>query len=487
MTLVKDRLEARHHSLAVSRLALRHVKFFLLLASAALLFVAAYFSPHIWHHGEAREALVIQDIVENHHWLLPLRNHELPSKPILFHWIAAGFAMLFGLSDFIIRSPSVIAAVAMVWLTYRLGTLTGNHRIALLAVAILGATYEFWDSGTEARVDMLFAALLASSLTAWYLWYCSGAEPARAAAYLAVAGAVLTKGPAGAVLPILVIGSFVLAERNWSSLVKFISWPWIAIAVAIDVGWYLAAYYLGGGDLLYKQIIFENIDRFLGAGEFHTHKGLFSQAGWFITELFPWSLVLVWTLFSRWRGRPWDRFSLFLHCWWLGVFVFFLLARGQRAVYLLPIYPAVALLAARECAALWQGRRALRLSTIGWNWRAAAAGLLVALDLSFAVVVPIRRTAQARRSRQERFVENVVAAVPAGASLRAAMNFPETVLLVLAYRLNRNIERQPVNCDSQAYYFTAAEENGCAAGVAAVVVSSSDHRLNLLHLSTPSH
>lgn len=207
MISVKDRFGARHGSLDLSRPVFRHGKFSALLASAVLLFAAAYFSPHIWHHGEAREALVIQDIVENHHWLLPLRNQELPSKPILYHWIAAALAMLFGLSDLTIRSPSVIAAVVMVWLTYRLGTLTGDRKVALLAVAILGATHEFWSSATEARVDMLFAALIGSSLLAWYLWYCSGAEPARAAAYLAVAGAVLTKGPAGAVLPILVIGT----------------------------------------------------------------------------------------------------------------------------------------------------------------------------------------------------------------------------------------------------------------------------------------
>jgi 4-amino-4-deoxy-L-arabinose transferase-like glycosyltransferase len=57
--------------------------------------------------------LVIQDIVENHHWLLPLRNHDLPSKPILYHWIGAAFAMLFGISNFAMRSPSVIAGVLM--------------------------------------------------------------------------------------------------------------------------------------------------------------------------------------------------------------------------------------------------------------------------------------------------------------------------------------------------------------------------------------
>ena len=124
----------------------------------AFLVIAAYFSPHIWHHGEAREALVIQDIVHHHRWVLPLRNNELPSKPILYHWMAAGFALLMGLSDFTIRLLSVFGAALLAWVTYSIGAFAASRKTGLLAVGILASMFEFWDSGTEARVDMLFAA-----------------------------------------------------------------------------------------------------------------------------------------------------------------------------------------------------------------------------------------------------------------------------------------------------------------------------------------
>jgi 4-amino-4-deoxy-L-arabinose transferase-like glycosyltransferase len=353
-------------------LVLRHIEFLLLTASAFLLIVAVYFTPHIWRHDEAREALVVQDIFANHHWLLPVRNYELPSKPVLYHWISAALATVLGISDFTVRSPSVIAAVVMVWLTYRLGRFTGERKLACLAVLVLGTTYEFWDSGTEARVDMLFAALVGGALTSWYLWYRTGAERARATVYLAIALAILTKGPAGAALPILVIGSFVLLERNATRLLEFISWRWLSSAAALVVGWYFAAYYLAGHDFFYKQIVFENIDRFFGSGDFHTRKHLFSQAPWFVTQLFPWSLVLLLTLWRRLCGQPVDRFGRFLHCWWLAIFGFFLLGRGQRAVYLLPMYPAVAVLASAEGM-----RRLMELLP------RAAAFLCQPLDLAF--------------------------------------------------------------------------------------------------------
>ncbi|MGH7784602.1 MAG: ArnT family glycosyltransferase, partial [Candidatus Binatia bacterium] len=117
MVIIDSYMETLKNAAVSDPPNVRRIKFAGFLVIVALLIIAAYFSPHIWHHGEAREALVIQDIVEHHHWVLPLRNSELPSKPILYHWLAATFALLIGLSDFTIRLPSVIGAAMMMWAT----------------------------------------------------------------------------------------------------------------------------------------------------------------------------------------------------------------------------------------------------------------------------------------------------------------------------------------------------------------------------------
>ena len=295
-----------------------------------LLIFATYFSPHIWHHGEAREAVVIQDIVKNHRWVLPLRNGELPSKPILYHWMAASFALPLGLSDFTIRLPSIVGAGFLVWLTYSLGGFATNRKTGLLSAGILASTFEFWDSGTEARVDMLFTALIGGALVGWYFWYRSGRELARGAAYLSIAFAVLAKGPAGAALPGLVIFCFLVFERDLRALFRFFSWPWVLMVLAIDLGWYLAAYQRGGADFWHKQIIYENIDRFLGAGAFQNHKSRFWQGVWLMIQLLPWSVVLVFALVQWIHGQRQDSFGRFLHAWWLTIFAFFLFAAGRR-------------------------------------------------------------------------------------------------------------------------------------------------------------
>ncbi|TMA98292.1 MAG: hypothetical protein E6J74_01620 [Deltaproteobacteria bacterium] len=148
MISVIHHLHSAENAVAIEAPKFNRIKAGVFFIIIVLLIVATYFSPHIWHHGEAREALVIQDIVKNHRWVLPLRNGELPSKPILYHWMAASFALPLGLSDFTVRLPSVVGAALLVWVTYAVGAFGTNRKTGLLAVAILASTFEFWDSGT---------------------------------------------------------------------------------------------------------------------------------------------------------------------------------------------------------------------------------------------------------------------------------------------------------------------------------------------------
>ena len=89
------------------------------------LLVRLALAPPIWHHGEAREGLVVQGIVHNHEWILPLRNGEMPSKPPFFHWLAALPAFVFGPSDWIVRLPSAIGAATMAAATFFMGSQMG--------------------------------------------------------------------------------------------------------------------------------------------------------------------------------------------------------------------------------------------------------------------------------------------------------------------------------------------------------------------------
>jgi 4-amino-4-deoxy-L-arabinose transferase-like glycosyltransferase len=129
------------------------------------LLAALFSTPPIAARGEAREGLVVRELVASGDWVLPRRLGVIASKPPLYHWLATGAVRLFGWSDTAVRLPSTLAAWAVVLETFAFGMLIEGPTTAWLAVGILFTTWGFWRSATEARVDMLFAACIAGSVT----------------------------------------------------------------------------------------------------------------------------------------------------------------------------------------------------------------------------------------------------------------------------------------------------------------------------------
>jgi 4-amino-4-deoxy-L-arabinose transferase-like glycosyltransferase len=424
-----------------------------------------YLLPPIWNHGEAREGLVVRSIVLDHQWILPFRNDEVPSKPPLFHWIGASLAHLFGLSDFTVRLPSVLAAWIVALITFVLGAATGGRKTAWLAVGALLGMYQFWVSATEARVDMVFSACVTISIAGFFFWLRDGREGARALSYLAAACAVLAKGPVGAALPGIVIVSFLVVERRFAAIWQFISWPLLALALAIDLGWYALAYRIGGSEFVAWQIMHENVDQLLGTHGFESNKTTLSMLGWIPTRTFPWNLALLWVLVRRLRGERQDSTGRFLVVWWAAITAFFFLVNIKRAVYLLPTYPAVALLAARALATIMDRAGAARDDSAGitsaqlrWWQRALCtpgrAALAVALvDLALILPNPMIWKRSASYKTRLAFIDGIGAQVPPGTPLYAGPKLGESDLLIIAYRTRRTIARKPIACARPNEYF----------------------------------
>jgi 4-amino-4-deoxy-L-arabinose transferase-like glycosyltransferase len=426
-------------------------------------------SPPIWHHGEAREGLVVQTIVNEHQWVLPLRNGELPSKPPLFHWIAALLAHFFGISDFVIRLPSAIGAVIAAIAIFLLGGEMDDRKMGWFAVGAFLGMYEFWDATTQARVDMVFAACVTGSLVGFFFWYRNRYKVARSICYLASACAVLAKGPAGIVLPGLVIGGFLVLERQVRLIWKFWSWPLIGAVLLIDVGWYALAYQVGGADFLGVQLWRENVDRFLGADRFSTRFTNLDLVSWLATQTFPWNLALLWSVIRRLRGEPEDSSGRFLHTWCLAIFGFFVFSAGRRAIYLLPMYPAIAVLAARAIAVATSGSEGTsgssskhESSSLVKRWfcpTARRVGVAIALlDLAILLVHSALGSPPKKGQATLAFAQEINVIVPAHRPLFASGEISSTDLIVIAYRSGRRIERKSIaNADRNDYFLTSVE------------------------------
>ena len=449
-----------------------------------------YLLPPIWNHGEAREGLVIQDIVNDHTWLLPEPNERIPSKPPLFHWIGALLALAFGLSDWTVRLSSALAAGAMATMTFMLGKASGGRKTGWLAVGALLGMYQFWISGTEARVDMVFASCVTASITAFFFWYRDGRESSRAICYLAASLAVLAKGPAGLAFPGLAILGFLAAEKRLDRIRELWSWLWIVATLAIVVGWYAAAYHIGGSRFLAVQLLRENFDQITGAHGFSTRHSRFAAVAWLATRVFPWNLALVWGLIRRLRGEREDSTGRLLHAWWMAIFVIVFVSTIKRSVYLLPAYPAIALIAGRAMASMigaYPRDSSSRLARIAGYLTSTPERIALTLAIVNPVLIlpnPSMWTRQSSYRDMLDFVQQVEAAVPSTSRFFAVPELSNPTRIVVAYRLRRDILQLPLSCGAQDDYFLMRAEDAPEGGVK-VLVTSADERVVLVTGATP--
>lgn len=340
-----------------------------------VLIVALWAAASLWKlgaapfysKGEPREALVVWEMTHGGGWVLPRRNGtELPSKPPLFHWLAALSSFVAGeVNEATLRFPSAILSLLGLLLVFVAGSLWWSPRLGFYASLILLSSFEWARAATNARVDMTLTVGLEAAFLSLTGYRRSGRAYWLAPLYAGMTWATLAKGPVGIALPVLVAGAYfslgfdrtAWRERRWRNVL-----PWSQLlrmrpirglgCVFLVAGlWYGLALWQGGYAFFRKQILAENVFTFLDDPDFgggHRH-GLFYLPIQLLLGFLPWSLLLPLIPMDLWRQRKElgaGDLRLLLLTWVLVVFAFYELAASKRGVYLLALYPALALLTA---------------------------------------------------------------------------------------------------------------------------------------------
>ena len=323
----------------------------------ATLFFALSFLVFSWRLGEGpiyrtmegREALVMQEIARSGNWVLPLRNGEtIPSKPPFLHWIGVLIARLTGgVSEWSVRFPNAIFAALSVGLTCLLGCRLTNREVGVLAGLFLLTMPGFIEVAREGWVDPALAFFVLVALVSFSSMYEN--EQWRGwrsmVLYLSLAGAALSKGPIGYILPSLVILAYLAVQGQLSRLRPLFSLPGIIMAIGIPLTWYLLAFAQEGWAFVQKQVLQENLIRFTAGSGKRIPSGAFFLVP-ALRDCFPWSLLFCFGLWNFSRHAPVREKGVFALIWWFVVLSFFSVSAGKREVYLLPAYPALALFAA---------------------------------------------------------------------------------------------------------------------------------------------
>jgi 4-amino-4-deoxy-L-arabinose transferase-like glycosyltransferase len=302
--------------------------------------------------GEPREALVVWEMTHQGGWILPQRNGtELPSKPPLFHWLGAATSLVHGATDeWSIRFPSAALSLASLLCVFAAGCALWNPRAGLFSALVLMTTFEWARAATNARVDMTLTFGLQLAFLGLLFFLRRGTAGWLVPMYLGITFAVLGKGPVGVALPGLVALAMVALAWDITPLRRMRLLTG-SVVVAVGAGtWYVLALCIGGYGFFRKQILGENLFTFVDDPDFHYggHRhGWWYMLGALLLGVLPWTVHLPGVAVRLWRERRTitrDDARVYLLVWSAIVFAFYTVAASKRSVYLLALYPAVALL-----------------------------------------------------------------------------------------------------------------------------------------------
>jgi 4-amino-4-deoxy-L-arabinose transferase-like glycosyltransferase len=173
-------------------------------------------------------------------------------------------------------------------------------------------------------------------------------------AWSALALAVLSKGLIGVVLPGGSLFLYSLLTRDWAVWRRLHLLGGLLLFTLIAAPWFIAVS-VANPEFFRFFFIHEHFERFL-TNEHHREGAWWYFIPIFAAGILPWLTVLAWTAPRIWSGPvadsngfSWQRFAL---VWSAFIVVFFSVSSSKLPSYILPIFPALALVIGVQLAAL---------------------------------------------------------------------------------------------------------------------------------------
>lgn len=358
-------------------------KFLLVLAALLLAALPLALSRGVWAPDEARYARVAAEMKAAGQWLVPSLNGDLYAQkpPLLFDLTQLASLGSEGIPEWAVKVPVLMAALLALWCVGLLGRRLLGPEGLWLAPLLLASQFPFLWQAQFGQIDMLVIALVTAQIAL-------GVAAAEGAVRLWVSGAglallgtlgILAKGPVGCVPPWLVLLAWFAVRKDWQGL-KRTGLLWAIPGVAALAGlWLLSIGLAAGWDypqaLLFKQTVQRYLEPWHHKAPWYYYLGVFWVQG------LPWSLLVVPMAAQLVRKRGWREPAALLPLLWIAVYLlFFSVSEGKRSVYILPLYPALALLVAHGV---------LRWQSGAWKLRGFQGVILFLAGLFTALLVAV--------------------------------------------------------------------------------------------------
>ena len=301
----------------------------------------------LWDTDEGMHAATSKDMVISGDYITPRLNGEsFYDKPVLFNWFAAAAMRVFGFTEFAARLPAALLGLGTVLLTYLFGRRMFNPTVGLLGGVALATGIEYIILSRTVVHDIALVFFMSLALYSFYSAF--EGEQHRTihllVFYASLGFAVLAKGPLGLLLPGLIVGLFLLMTRRLAFLKEMkLGWG-IVVFLLVAAPWY-ALIMLRNPDYAGYFFLKQNVMNFISAEARHP-RPFYYYFHILLGGFFPWSFFLPLALIHgvRRRSEEYGAARLYLLLWLGVVFVFFSMASSKLSPYILPLFPAAAIL-----------------------------------------------------------------------------------------------------------------------------------------------
>ena len=351
------------------------IKIVIILFTACVLFFVGLGATSLWDPDEPRQAIMAREMMDRGDYIHPYLNGKpYLEKPPFYSWMIIVAAKLQGgLNEFASRVPSAVAATLLLFVAFFLGRKLKDDQAGFLSAMILAINYQFLSNARESVMDMAFAFFIGLTIFLNYIAISKKDRLLFILSFIPGALAILSKGPAGLVVPAAVTFIYLIVTKE----LKRYFLPMIVgclLGLALASIWFL----LAGPEYIKEFILRQNVTRYTNAFD-HAETALYYFKKMFFNFL-PWSIMLPFALVHAWRKKYWLPFI-----WFVVIFLFFEFSQSKRAIYLLSAYPAAALLCGLFMKDKWDW-----LVEKGWTGAILKAFgfLIAALPVAGVVALP---------------------------------------------------------------------------------------------------
>ncbi|HEY9162911.1 MAG TPA: glycosyltransferase family 39 protein [Desulfomonilia bacterium] len=305
------------------------------------------FDHSLWTPDEPRVAEIAREMAVSGDYLIPQHsNAPFLEQPPLYYTLAALFYRIFGTSnEGFGRLASVIFALATLAVVFYGTRRLFSERIALLAVLILSSCFTFYEVSHKMLVDSALCLFITGALFSFILAETGRFKHGYKLFWIGLGLAFMSKGIIGIAIPCVAATAYYIWQGKFPELKKIWFFQGCAAVIIFMAAWAFVLYQRGGIEFIRTFYLYNQLGRFLNIGIYSG--GHVRPFYYYFTTIWadaaPWSLILVPFFISI---RNYTNEKKFIVSWFIAGFILLSIASTKRGLYILPLLPAMAVMAA---------------------------------------------------------------------------------------------------------------------------------------------